>query len=464
MDACFFHYKRNIIEYDKIQLLIKGSENMQVNRECTIKYYENYSPCNCGDCRNFIHHIETEQPAICDYLKSLNINPLKPFELRSIYHEKDKKIEYLDCAYIVIGSNEKEIEKVINGIKVITCSKERYPLEDMEEDYFLITFGPIYMRYSCPSYRHFTFNDKVNIIKKSIDEADPMELLSLHCPKDEYMNEAILIAKEAKKKKNNYINGKMIQKVFKKQFNETISMKVCSNIAKKINMDLDMKDFIKSFEENDLLKGKIINEGNQIILKLHEHFIISNVERKTYINGKFYYNIDDHDLLYSFCNFVKDDDTIYIQYKHKHGCFYFNHSRYFKKIKRSKFFGWKLKHKKDIELIFDNKGVIYFGKINNLPEKDVIELMFKEPVKEKYEKLFYSPDKRKRLIVELNHAGSYSYYIEKLIILNIDEIGVYRRRAFWEPQFGTYNASFYENIELLLKDISVEIKDWIEVK
>lgn len=49
----------------------------------------------------------------------------------------------------------------------------------------------------------------------------------------------------------------MIQKVFKKQFNETISMKVCSNIAKKINMDLDMKDFIKSFEENDLLKEKL---------------------------------------------------------------------------------------------------------------------------------------------------------------------------------------------------------------
>lgn len=86
MDACFFHYKRNIIEYDRKQLLIEGSENMQVNREWTIKYYENYTPCNCGDCRYFIQHIETEQPAICDYLRSLSINPLKPFELKSIYH------------------------------------------------------------------------------------------------------------------------------------------------------------------------------------------------------------------------------------------------------------------------------------------------------------------------------------------------------------------------------------------
>lgn len=33
---------------------------MQINKEFTIKYYENYFPCNCGDCKYFIKHIETE--------------------------------------------------------------------------------------------------------------------------------------------------------------------------------------------------------------------------------------------------------------------------------------------------------------------------------------------------------------------------------------------------------------------
>ena len=35
---------------------------MQINKELTNKYYENYIPCNCGDCRYFIKHIETEKP------------------------------------------------------------------------------------------------------------------------------------------------------------------------------------------------------------------------------------------------------------------------------------------------------------------------------------------------------------------------------------------------------------------
>ena len=59
---------------------VEGGENMQINKELTNKYYENYIPCNCGDCRYFIKHIETEKPELCEYLRTLGINPLKPFE------------------------------------------------------------------------------------------------------------------------------------------------------------------------------------------------------------------------------------------------------------------------------------------------------------------------------------------------------------------------------------------------
>ena len=62
---------------------------MQINKELTNKYYENYIPCNCGDCRYFIKHIETEKPELCEYLRTLGINPLKPFEFR--YENRGEK-------------------------------------------------------------------------------------------------------------------------------------------------------------------------------------------------------------------------------------------------------------------------------------------------------------------------------------------------------------------------------------
>ena len=435
---------------------------MQINKELTNKYYENYIPCNCGDCRYFIKHIETEKPELCEYLRTLGINPLKPFELMSVYFEEDKRIEYIDCAYVVFGIINESFEKEVNGIKLSTCPKDRYPLLDTDEEYFLISFGPISMNYAYVYNRHFTFNDKVQIIKKAIDEVDPMGLLEINCPKDEYIQEATIIAKQIKIKKANFVKGKYIQEVFKKQFDEAISMKKCNDIARRIIIYLDMKDYFKDFEENKTLKGKVTFNNCEIILKIHDNFIVKNKGNYTYLNDKFYYDIEEQDLLDSLCGFVEDNDTIYVQYKHYHLGLNFDHSGYFKEIKRSKYSFRKLRHKKDIELIFDNKGVIFSRKISNLSKEAIIELMFNEPIKEKYEKVFYSPDKVKRLIVLKNNIGSYSYHVEKLTILEGEEIYWCGNHAFWEPIFGGGGVSFYENTDDLLKDINAEIKGWIE--
>lgn len=333
---------------------------MQINKELTNKYYENYIPCDCGDCRYFIKHIETDQIEICNYLKSLGINPSKPFELMSIYHKKDKRIEYLDCAYVVIGTLKEDVEKKINGINISTCAKERYPLLDIKEDYFLITFGPISINYAYVNDRHFTFNDKVQIIKQAIDEVDPIGLLAMHCPKDEYIQEATLIAKNIKIKKANFIKGKYIQEVFKKQFDETLSINKCNDIARRINLYFNMKDFSKNFEENEILKGKVTVHNWEITLKVHDNFVVKQKGNNTYINDKFYYDIEEQDLLYCFCEFVENNDVIYVQYNHYHLGFHFGYSGYFKEIRRPKYSYKKLRHKKDIKLIFDNKGVLYF--------------------------------------------------------------------------------------------------------
>ena len=88
--------------------------------------------------------------------------------------------------------------------------------------------------------------------------------------------------------------------------------------------------------------------------------------------------------------------------------------------------------------------------------------MFNEPIKDQFEKLFYSPDKMKRLIITKNDIGSYTYHIEKLIILEGEEIYWCVKHAFWEPIFSNGGVSFYENINDLLKDIDVEIRGWIK--
>lgn len=329
---------------------------MSINVKKTIEYYETFLPCNCGDCRFFSKHIEIEQSDVCDYLKSFGINPVKPYELVSLYNEKEKNIEYFDCAYVVFGCPNTEIEKLINGVEIKSCSKENYPLLDVDDDYFFISIGPVFINCTYVWNRHFTFDDKVQVVKMALDEIDPMGPRAMHCPKNEYLQEAVLIAKEIK---NRYISSRNIQNIFKKQFDETMSLKVCHDIENRINSYLDMKDFFKNFCENELIKDKISISNLEITLKVHEKFVVKQKGRNTYINDKFYYDIEEQDLLDCLCEFVEDNDTIYVQYEHYHFEFHFNHSGYFKEIKRSKYSFEKLRHKKDIELIFDNKGIIY---------------------------------------------------------------------------------------------------------
>ena len=421
---------------------------MNINKELTNKFYESYNPCNCGDCRFFIKNIENNQANIFKYLKSFNINPLKPYELVSILNEKDKMIEYLDCVYVVFGTIDNAIETTIDGIKITSCNKERYPLLKTNDEYFLITFGPVYMNYSYTLNRHLTLEDKIQIIKKAIDEVDPMKLLAIDCPKDEYINEATIIAK---KMKNNELTVKCLKEVFKKQFNESISLKECIAIASKVNIYLYGTDYFKNIEENEIFKDKITINDNEIILKIHNSFIASYNGYNIYINNKLYSKVKEKEIFDYFYDFLMNDDIIYIQYEHLK-----LKEKYFKRIYRTNY-SYQILKEKNIELIFDNKKLIYSKKIN---KAEIIKIMFNEPTIEQSEKTFYSLDKTQRLVVFKNIVKSYSYYIEKLIILDKYEAYFLKKNAYWEPQYVC--ASFYENINDLLKDINALIQGWTE--
>lgn len=125
-----------------------------------------------------------------------------------------------------------------------------------------------------------------------------------------------------------------------------------------------MKDYFKEFEENEIFKGKVTIKNCEIILKIHSYFVVKYKGNDIYLNDKFYFNIEEHDLFDYLCDFADDNDTIYVQYKHYHFKFCFGYSGYFKEIKKVKYSLKKLRHKKDIELIFDNRGVIFSKKLN----------------------------------------------------------------------------------------------------
>ena len=434
---------------------------MKIAKDKTQQFYETYIPCNCSDCRYFIKHFESLHPEICSTLREFGIDPKKPYELISFYHPKERKMEYADCAYLVIGDTF-DYEKDINGIKITSTSQNQYPFSKLDEPYFFLHFGPIHMNCMGTSNRHLSYQDKLNLIKKAIDEIDPMKLLQLGCPSDEYIREAELIIDDIKIRKINSIHWKKIQVIFSQQFDEVLPRKICVDIANRIITYLDLKDYIIDFEEIESLKGKVSLQDYELKIQVHDSFIISYVCGHIFINDKFYAEVEDQDLFEFVCDLVEDKDVIFVQYQHKHFHFSFTHAsfHYFKVIQKKKYVQHKLKHFSDIELIFDNTQTLYSTEYKDLSEEEIIEMMYQEKIKQEYEKVFYSLDRKKRLLVFKNAMGSYSYFVEKLTIVDPEERKYCSCYAVWEPVFGNPCVSFYESIDDLLKDISYQIKDW----
>lgn len=69
-------------------------------------------------------------------------------------------------------------------------------------------------------------------VKKIIDEADPIGLLSSNCPSDEYSDEINLIVSYIK---NNKVTYNDIKLVFHAQFDVELTDKLSHEIANKIN-------------------------------------------------------------------------------------------------------------------------------------------------------------------------------------------------------------------------------------
>ena len=83
---------------------------------------------------------------------------------------------------------------------------------------------------------------KREIIKEVIDIHDPIRLLSLGCPADEYLQEACLL--ETAIQEANSLNvvqlSDIISDIFCKQFDEILDKAVCDSFATDINLRLSI--------------------------------------------------------------------------------------------------------------------------------------------------------------------------------------------------------------------------------
>lgn len=73
-----------------------------------------------------------------------------------------------------------------------------------------------------------------NGIKSVIDKTDPIGLLALHCPKDEYDIEAEMIFTRIRENMTAGEISDIIHAVFLETFNESIGTKPCNSMAQEI--------------------------------------------------------------------------------------------------------------------------------------------------------------------------------------------------------------------------------------
>lgn len=101
-------------------------------------------------------------------------------------------------------------------------------------------------------------------------------------------------------------------------------------------------------------------------LKIHEGFVITRHGVNTYINGKVYYDIEDQDLKDTYIDFINNDTKIFVQFKKRNlfkiGFHLFDEHGYFLELAKNESNIERYSKKKNVEMIFDNKTVLYDSK------------------------------------------------------------------------------------------------------
>ena len=169
-----------------------------------------------------------------------------------------------------------------------------------------------------------TNEERISIIESVLNKEDPMGLIQIGAPKNEYLPEAKIILDAIDKKKSAVFFWKEIQKIFIKQFETTIDKDVCKAISKKIFTALYDGLFLKELRKHPELKAM----DDYFCLKVHDDFTLEWREYNyLFINGVFFDECEELDIEEYLPKLTSNSEIYYILYKGK--------KNYYKTVKKT---------------------------------------------------------------------------------------------------------------------------------
>ncbi len=118
---------------------------MNINIAKTKNYYNNTISesdlCDCSYCRCYRLQIKSAYPKVATYLDSLGIDIEKPFETSPLEPDKNGKILYCACQYIVFGTCALEYSHKIDDVTFRVATS--HPDTGIKEEHFVIEFFPV---------------------------------------------------------------------------------------------------------------------------------------------------------------------------------------------------------------------------------------------------------------------------------------------------------------------------------
>lgn len=87
--------------------------------------------------------ITVPNPDVADYLSSMNVDILRPFNLVWLENEERNEIEYVGCQYIVFGSCDGKFTKKVGDI-LVEINTNHHPSDDcIADEHFILDFGTV---------------------------------------------------------------------------------------------------------------------------------------------------------------------------------------------------------------------------------------------------------------------------------------------------------------------------------
>ena len=211
-------------------------------------------------------------------------------------------------------------------------------------------------------FQNISKDQIVKTISTILFTIDPIDLRVHGVKDDEYLPEAKALVDILDKRVNFIHFWKDIHDVLLDYFEKKVGKQLCKKISYEIAVALSSCSFIEELRKNPSLK----NLEDDFRLVIHDAFVIKyDWPERMLINDEVYDHCEEQDCEELLTQFVNDNSDYYV--------FYFNPSaflgkKYIKVINKNRANIEELSKDKKVQMIVDNKALIYKADNVNLKE------------------------------------------------------------------------------------------------